>query len=133
MFFDFSLTIPHNTTYAQPVSLLCPVSPGVVDRLMLIFPTGCAGLAHVRIYRASHQVWPTNLDGSFASDGEFLDFTENYVLDNEPYAFVLSGWNEDDAYDHTVIVRFNIVALPKDKASSLTDAVRNMLGMTVGR
>ena len=131
MFYDFVLTIPANTPVSKPVASTGVVCPGRVDRVMIIFPPGAAGLAHIRIARGSHQLWPSNLDGSFASDGEFLDFSENYPLDDSPFEFIISGWNDDDTYDHSITVRFNIVPVEQAAKPGLTDQIKTFLG--VGR
>ena len=130
MFYDFSFTIPANTPITAQVTRTCLVSPGCVDRVMVIFPTGCAALVHVRILRATHQLWPSNLDGAFASESEFLDFVENYPLDDPPFEFILSGWNEDDTYSHTIIVRFNIILVERDKKKGVADQLRSRFGLT---
>jgi hypothetical protein len=132
MFYSFDLQIPANTPEAHPVSLDCPVSSGVVNRVMVIFPIGVATLAHVRVFRSSHQLWPSNLDGSFASDGEFLDFAENYPVMDLPHEFTFSGWNDDDTYAHTITLRIGITAPEPPAQPSLTDRVRAMMGLSSG-
>lgn len=130
MFYDFPLLIPANTTPVKPVSMDCTICPGVIDRVMFIFPPGAAGLAHVRVARGGHQLWPSNLDGSFASDGEFLDFTESYSLDETPYTLLFSGWNLDDTYSHTITLRLGITQ-PQSKAKpGLVDSLRASLGLS---
>ena len=132
MFYDYTLTIPPNTLITKPVTKIVTVSPGLVDRVMIIFPTGVAALAHIRILRGTHQVWPSNLDGDFASDGEFLDFSENYPLQDAPYEFILSGWNDDDSYTHKLIVRFNITPLERKSVPGLAERLRQALASGVG-
>lgn len=128
MFYSFDLTIPPNTPAAYPVGMACVVSSGVVNRVMVVFPTGCATLAHVRVLRSSHQLWPSNLDGSFASDGEFLDFDEDYPVSDLPFEFTLLGWNDDDTYSHTVTLRLGIVAAPPPPVPGLAERVRALFG-----
>ena len=128
MFYSFDLTIPANTSPYYPVSLLCPVSSGTVSRVMFVFPTGCATLAHVRVYRSSHQLWPSNLDGSFASDGEFLDFDEDYPVLDAPFELLFTGWNDDDTYSHTVTLRLGVVQAEAPAQPTLAERVRALLG-----
>jgi hypothetical protein len=128
VFYSFDLTIPANTPAAYPVSLLCAVSSGVVERVMVVFPTGCATLAHVRVFRGAHQLWPSNLDGSFASDGEFLDFDEDYPVLDAPFELTFTGWNDDDTYSHTVTLRLGMTQPAALAAPSLADRVRALLG-----
>jgi hypothetical protein len=126
MFYSFDLLIPARTTIDHPVSLACVVSSGVVERVMVIFPTGCATLAHVRVFRSAHQLWPSNLDGSFASDGEFLDFDEDYPVLDSPFEFTMRGWNDDDTYSHTVTLRLGVVQQPAPSQPSLAERVMQL-------
>jgi hypothetical protein len=96
---------------------------------MVIFPTGCACLAHVRVFRSAHQLWPSNLDGSFASDGEFLDFDEDYPVLDFPFELLFAGWNDDDTYPHTITLRLGITQPAAPAQPSLADRVRQLLGV----
>ena len=130
MFYNFPLTIPANTPITAQVTRTCLVSPGRVDRVMVIFPTGCVALVHVRILRATHQLWPSNLDEAFASESEFLDFVENYPLNDPPFEFILSGWNDDDTYSHTITVRFNIRSFEEGGHGGLVEHLRAQFGLS---
>jgi hypothetical protein len=111
MFYSFAIPIPSQTPEDDPIVTVCPLYPATINRVSIVFPPGCAALAHIRILRGIHQLWPTNEEGSFASDGETIDFTEDYLLDSAPYELRILAWNEDDSYDHTPVVRFGV--LPK--------------------
>jgi hypothetical protein len=75
------------------------------------------------VFRSAHQLWPSNLDGSFASDGEFLDFDEDYPVLDSPFEFTLVGWNDDDTYSHTVTLRLGIVSPAAPSQPSLAERV----------
>ena len=109
MFYDFSFTIPANTTEADPQELVCKLTYGIIHRVEIIFPSGCAGLAHLQIREGLHQYWPTNPDGAFNSNDERIEFSEYLELYRTPYELVLIGWNEDDTYPHTLEVRFGLL------------------------
>ena len=126
MFYDVSLSVPSLTLEAAPVSVLVGVSAGVVSRVSVMFPPGCAGLVHVRIFRSSHQVWPSNLDGSFASDGERIEFQEDYSVMDAPFEFRIVAWNDDDTFQHTVGVRLGI--LPEIRVVGLPKWLTRLLG-----
>lgn len=109
MFYDYSLTIPANTTEASPTEQEINLTHGVIHRLEVEFPPGCAGLAHLVIDRFGHQLWPTNPESSFASDAHIIGFNEYHELFESPYELRLRGWNEDDSYPHEITVRIGIL------------------------
>ena len=129
MYYDVSFTIPANTAKSSPEELVVKLTHGVIHRVELGFPRGCAGLAHLQIRRGLHQVWPTNPQGSFNTDGYTITFNEYYEFSTEPYVLTLVGWNLDDTYDHTLEVRIGI--LPSKVPISegpITLAVRRITG-----
>lgn len=109
MFYDVSFTIPANTTKAAPLEQHVKLSHGVIHRVEVGFPSGCAGLAHLQILEGAHHVWPTNPAGSFNTDDYTIPIDDYYELFEEPYTLTLVGWNEDDTFSHTLEVRFGIL------------------------
>lgn len=109
MNYVFDLAIPANTTKASPVSELHRLTHGIIHRVEVSFPPGCAGLAHVVILRGLHQLWPTNPEGSFHSDSYTSQWNDYHRLFAEPFAVVLKGWNLDDTYPHTITVRLALL------------------------
>jgi len=84
------------------------VSKGLVWRLEVEFPPGCAGLAHVRILDGSYQMYPATVGETFASDGSVIGFDDLYFKSSEPFEFIIEGWNEDTAWPHTVSIRIGL-------------------------
>ena len=109
MFYDFSFTIPANTSQDSPKRYKCKLTHGVIHRIEIGFPPGCAGLAGLKINEGLHQLWPTNPEGAFNTDGYTIVINEYYELYRAPYMLTLIGWNDDDTYPHTLEVRFGIL------------------------
>ena len=109
MYYDFSFTIPANTPRKTPEELDCKLTNGIIHRVEVAFPAGCAGLVFLAIRKGLHQVWPTNPDGAFNTDGYTIAFNEYYQLFSAPYKLTLEGWSLDDTYDHTLEVRIGIL------------------------
>ncbi len=109
MFYDFSFTIPANTPEKTPEKLKCKLTHGIIHRVEVGFPAGCAGLVHLQIRQGLHQVWPTNPEGSFRADRYTIAFNEHLEFTRKPYILTLSGWNLDDTYPHTLEVRIGIL------------------------
>jgi hypothetical protein len=108
MFYEKSITLPPNTDRSSPVSEVIPIHPGKVQQVSVFFPEGCSGLAHLTISLWGHQLWPSNPDGFFTGDNTLIVFPEDLQIIDPPYELILTGWNEDDTYPHTPIVRIQI-------------------------
>lgn len=109
MLYSFSLEIPANTPETSPVEKEINLTWGVVTRVEVEFPPRCVGLAKVKILHRRHQLWPTNMDAWFYTDGKVIAFDEYYELFEMPVLFTLLGYNDDDTYPHTPIIRINIL------------------------
>ena len=112
MIYDWAFTLPINGSTSALTSQKVDITPGVVTRVMVSFPSGCAGLVHVRIRKALHQYWPINPDGWLAEDAVALDFAEHLELPEDAQELTLEGYNEDDTYSHTLQVK--LIVLPYD-------------------
>lgn len=108
MIYAFRLTIPANTLETAPSRETVRLTHGIIHRLEIEFPAGCAGLAHCKILRGLHQVWPTNPDGDFASDDHAIAFDTDYPLTDLPTDLILVGWNVDDTFPHTLTFRIGM-------------------------
>lgn len=114
MIYEAALPIPKLTPRSTPVSVDIPVHPGVLRHVEVFFPAGCSGLAHVVIWYWERQVFPGNPDGYFTGDGLSLVFDEDMEVTGVPYVFRAYGWNDDDTYQHTPIIRLQVIPDERD-------------------
>mgnify|MGYP001573842207 CR=1 FL=1 len=132
-FYEFDITSPANTLQADPTEQLVSLNAGVITHVAVQIPRGCVGLVHAQIWRADFQVWPTNPEGDFQGDNVFIEWDEEYVLEDEPLDLRLIIWNLDDSYAHTITFRFALQPLPADAhpqaASGLLVRVARALGI----
>ena len=105
MIYTASITIAANTAEVDATRTVLRVGKGLVWRLEVEFPPGCAGLAHLFITDGSYQVFPATPGESFASDGSVISFDDLYLKNTPPYQFDITCWNLDQAWDHTLQVR----------------------------
>ncbi len=124
-FYDFTLPVPAGTPETAPAAAEARLSKGHVTGVEVLFPDGCAGLVATACYREAAQVWPSNPDGAFSSNGETLRWDEDYPLDDEPLLFVLRAWAPESRFPHTVTWRFEL--LPLDRAQERV-SVPGLLG-----
>jgi len=109
LIYKFQFTIPKNTPETAKIEKTMRICPGIIHRIEIMFPPGCAALAHVEIYHHTVQMWPSNPETDFASDGETIAFREFYLIDEIPAELIAKMWNEDDTYDHTITIRIGVL------------------------
>lgn len=108
MYYEKRLAIPANTPASAPATETLPIHPGVVNQVDVVFPSGCAGLAHFQVHLWNTQLWPSNVNSDFSGDGVHISFTEDFEVVDLPFELTLIGWNLDDTYQHTVTLRVQI-------------------------
>lgn len=107
--YEFTFTVPSNTSKKNPYERFCKVSAGIVHLVEVYFPRGCAGLVHVKIFDDGHQIWPSNPEDDFNGDDTTISFNEYYKVVRGKTKFRVIAWNEDEIFDHTITVRFAIL------------------------
>lgn len=90
--------------------VMLPVAKGLVYRVEIEFPPGCSGLLSVKIFDGGYQVWPSNLDGVFRSDGYTIAFDDSYLKTAAPFEFRIETVNVDDTWEHTINVRVGMAS-----------------------
>ena len=132
MFYRLHLTIPRDTPETTPASHHFVLDPGIIHRLIVKFPPGCAEEAYLAVYLGGHQMWPTNIDDAFHGDGESIDFRE-HVPTLKGYHWYLLGWSPDTNFTHTVTVRIGVlpewVLVPWKIWETLTGVFKRLLGL----
>ena len=108
MSYSKQLEIAASTTKSDPASTTIQIPPTLVDRVEITFPSGCVGLVGVRFQFQGRVVWPYNPDGWFRGNGQTVIFSPNIELIDQPNILVIEGYNDDDAYGHTVYVIIDV-------------------------
>jgi len=136
MQYVWHVIVPSDTTAADATEQSLHMTKGVVVRVQLVFPSGCWGLVHVKIFEGGHQAWPHNMDGDFAANGETIDFPEAYDLKEVPSKFTFWAYNNDQTYSHTITARITVlprwVAYPYLVMGKLVDLLKLVLGVEEG-
>ena len=105
MIYTATITIDANTAEVDAVRTVLRVGKGLIWRIEVEFPPGCAGLAHLKINDGLYQLFPATPGESFASDGTVIGFDDLYLKNSAPFEFVITTWNLDEAWPHTLQVR----------------------------
>lgn len=132
MLYVLPLTIPAGTAEGAPTEQDLKLTDGVITRVEVEFPAGCAGLAHSYARQGVHQVFPTNPDGNLASDNHVIAWNDYEDLHTDPRILTICGWNLDDTYDHTITWRIELT--PREIAERLksTDTLLAKISRLLG-
>ena len=108
MIFNYVLNIPANTPANEPVREIYKATYGLIYRIEILFPAGCAGLAYLRVLDGGHQVYPSNQGAYFNGDNNVVAFDDTLLSLVEPFEYVLEGYNLDTLFEHNIYVRLGI-------------------------
>jgi len=109
MIYSFAITTLNRTPKEDKQETKLELTKGIIHQVDFMFPAGCAGLAHIVIYRGANQIWPTNAIESFHTDDETITFSEYYRVETDPYMLSAYTWNLDRSYGHTIFFRVGIL------------------------
>jgi len=106
------ITLTHGKTEAEATTSSFQVNQGVIYRVWINFPPGCAGLVKVRIFHEGHPFLPVEKDAYICGDNYIFVYPVMYEITDTPELIRIEAWNTDDVYDHTIDVQFLII--PKE-------------------
>lgn len=102
MIYTKSLLIPANTSKLVPATTTVKMTNGKITKMMVGFPYGCSALVHVQSFYQNLQIMPFSPEEDIAWDDYIFPFVFDFPIDSMPYEILLSGWSEDDFFDHTI-------------------------------
>jgi len=133
VFYTYPIAVPANTAKADAQETELKLDHGVIHRLSIGFPSGCEGLAHVKLLVGLHQLWPTSSDEDFALDDHNLEWDDYFELKDTPYTLTAVAWNEDETYPHTITVRIGVLPLEvywrEGRSAALVTALAKAFGL----
>jgi hypothetical protein len=104
---DFSIKIdtpPNLYTESNPLKTILKLTRGRCIGGWIYFPTGPAGLLHVKINLGIHQIAPSNDDSNYSLNDCVVPLHLDFLLDVPPFEFHILTWNESIYYIHTCTV-----------------------------
>ena len=112
--YEQKITVAANVAEGSPTTQAITLEKGFVSHVWIRFPQGPAGLFHVGIYNEATKLWPGAAGQWFTGDNEVIEFDTEYDVPQitGTYKLTIAGWNEDDSYEHSALVRIWVVKLP---------------------
>lgn len=106
------LACPKSTAIANAVKFTLRSPVGVVRRVWVEMPRGCAGLVGIKVKRGPYQVFPLPDGTWYKSDGTTLPFNTSIVIDTNPFDLDIYIYNLDEIYSHTPWIAFEFTNVP---------------------
>jgi len=114
--YEQMITVPANTASGSPTSQDMTLSKGECSWLQIRFPKGPAGYLHIAIFDANGttQLFPGAAATWFIGDDEVIEFDTEFVVgvEDSTYKIVLKGYNNDDTFQHSALVRAWVIPFP---------------------
>ena len=109
MFYKTDFTIPSGTLVGSPVTARIRAAKGILHRLRMVFPSGCAGLVGVQLFHGGHPITPTTQGQWIKGDGTSFDLKEFYPLPKDMNLLTIKGYNTDTVYSHTILIGIGVL------------------------
>jgi len=132
MLLAYEITLPSGGSSSSLTEAAVAYPAGVVKRVIVIVPAGCADLARLHIRKAIHKLWPLNQAGYFRGNDARYDIEESLDLTDPPHELILEGWNEDDPYAHPLLVYLVIEPPQPDAPLTFEDLIRAQVAQESG-
>ena len=108
MNYSFFLTVsPENTVEAPSVQAI-KLGSGVLREAKIAFPSGCNGVVKCLLANDSVQLLPTNQDGYYSLDGDYVIARLWYDLTLNSNILYFVGWSENAEYSHDLCIMLDV-------------------------
>lgn len=107
--YSYNITVPANTTFNNRKKEPITLSSGIINKILIVFPSGCAGLVKVQILEKEHVLFPANPDSYYSGNNTTIEFDTFYEINKANTLFNIVLWNEDTVFQHTIFIMINIV------------------------
>lgn len=111
MFYVFDQTVLAAHTSSNKQRLDLPLTVGVIHQVDVLFQDGCDHEAHVQIFQADFQCWPSNRGNTLRANATAVSFREYYELGPGGTDLHALIWGDGTIDDVEVIIQIGL--LPK--------------------
>ena len=135
MFYDFAIVVTAGTPATAPIEQKLKLTHGVIHRVEVEFYPGVERTVSLSLYHGGHQLYPTNPEGKFSTNGYTIAFDDFYELTAAPYLLKARAYSPNAIYDHTIVVRIGLieseVALSMLKVAKGLTKFLKLVGITI--
>jgi len=126
--YSLTLTAPPNDSDEKEIE----VQGHYITYVSLRFPPGPMGLLKVGIFYGIKKIFPSDEEQWFQGDDEAIEWTEWYELPESPCKLRIVAINDDDTYEHSVLVRIATIERKADLAKRVADALISIFRRFLG-
>lgn len=108
MRFNFSFTVPANTSVSAPYQQRIKLGPGVLKTVWVRFLAGCFLQVTFRLRDMLLSIIPVSEGTPLTGDDVLIQIPMNYRLANRPYGLILEGTSANTIYAHTLTVSLDV-------------------------
>jgi len=124
------IEVAANTTSADPDVTHFKVNKGVIYRVWVDFPFGCAHLVKMRLFLDEHPILPVDADKYITGNGHLFVYPLFVEITESPQYIKVYCWNDDDVYSHTVHLQILVIdpkwIVPVGNTKGLTTALGSL-------
>lgn len=125
-----SITTNANTVEANAKKTKIKITNGVITQVMILFPSGCAGLVNIQFFMGGHQFVPSTPGQVIKADGVLITSPEFLEINDAPRIITIKTWNNDEIYAHTLevmITQLPAIAIPTlALAEGIVKSIKNL-------
>ena len=108
MLFSYAVNVPAGTPANNPVKEDLEIKPGVIKRIEVFFPPGCAAKVNVQIFSGEYQLMPRNEGGVLKGDNYLAHDEPYYEIYDEPAVLTFKGWAPNAKHNHEILVYIEV-------------------------
>jgi len=131
VFYSYDFTVPKNTPETSPVEADLRVTSGIVTRLDILFPPGCAGVVRCAVFWREDQLVPRAPSDWIRGHNERVETRPFWPAPDEETILTVKGWSESTRWDHTLLIRIEVlppeIAYPYRPIKDLADLLKKAL------
>jgi len=125
MIYTYSLKIPIKTEETSPVEKEVEVEGEIIDTIQIVIPWGHGALAGLAIFYGLEQIAPKPTGTWFKGNDQVIEWRELFTIPERKAKLKLVGYNDDDSYSHTFIVRF---VVHKRRVAMIHEVIERLIG-----
>jgi len=135
--FTTTIKVPKNTPKTSPKEFILTIEGDVLQECHIVIPPGHVALTGIAGFYGIEQLFPLPSGEWISGDDERISFPMLWEIPFAKATILLKGYNEDDTYDHSFIVRFIVTSFEEarwhklllQEIIGLRQEIRAMIGI----